>query len=113
MVNMRLDMLYSVEDEYNRLSAEIDNYYFGAMKSAESDAKLQVVKADYLKHQEAMKKYDKMKKDSVGIDSKLITLSAINNKLSLILQALVQLRLKKSLKLYSVLICLRTYFLLT
>ncbi len=98
MVNIRLDMLYSVEDEYNRLSAEIDNYYLGAMKSAESDAKLQVVKADYLKHQEAMKKYDKMKKDSVGIDSKLITLSAINNKLSLILQALVPVKVEEKPK---------------
>ncbi len=98
MVNMRLDMLYSVEDEYNRLSAEIDNYYLGAMKSAESDDKLQVVKADYLKHQEAMKKYDKMKKDSVGIDSKLITLSAINNKLSLILQALVPVKVEEKPK---------------
>ncbi len=98
MVNMRLDMLYSVEDEYNRLSAEIDNYYLGAMKSAESDDKLQVVKADYLKYQEAMKKYDKMKKDSVGIDSKLITLSAINNKLSLILQALVPVKVEEKPK---------------
>lgn len=87
-MNMRLDMLYNVEDEYNRLSAEIDSYYLGAMKSAESETQLQAVKDDYLKHQEAMKKYAKMKKDSVGVDSKLITLSAINNKLSSILKAL-------------------------
>lgn len=87
-MNMRLDMLYNVEDEYNRLSAEIDSYYLGAMETAKSDTELQLVKADYLKHQEAMKKYSKMKKDSVGVDSKLITLSAINNKLSLILKAL-------------------------
>lgn len=87
-MNMRLDMLYNVEDEYNRLSAEIDSYYLGAMKSAESETQLQAIKDDYLKHQETMKKYAIMKKDSVGVDSKLITLSAINNKLSSILKAL-------------------------
>ncbi len=91
-MNMRLDMLYNVEDEYNRLSAEIDNYYLGAMETAKSDTELKEVKADYLKHQEAMKKYNKMKKDSVGVDSKLITLSAINTKLRLILKALVPVK---------------------
>ena len=59
-MNARLEMLYSEEEEYDRLKSEIRNYYINAMTTATNEEELSNVKKDFNKFQETIKRLEKI-----------------------------------------------------
>lgn len=88
-MNARLEMLYSEEEEYDRLKSEIRNYYINAMTTATNEEELSNVKKDFNKFQETIKRLEKIKRASIGVESRLIIVSSLNSKLGEILNGLV------------------------
>lgn len=88
-MNARLEMLYSKEEEYDRLKSEIRNYYINAMTTATNEEELSNVKKDFNKFQETIKRLEKIKRASIGVESMLIIVSSLNSKLREILNGLV------------------------
>ena len=88
-MNTRLEMLYSEEEEYDRLKSEIRNYYINAMTTATNEEELSNVKKDFNKFQETIKRLEKLKRASIGVESMLIIVSSLNSKLREILNGLV------------------------
>lgn len=88
-MNARLEMLYSKEEEYDRLKSEIRNYYINAMTTATNEEELSNVKKDFNKFQETIKRLEKIKRASIGVESRLIIVSSLNSKLGEILNGLV------------------------
>ena len=88
-MNTRLEMLYSEEEEYDRLKSDIRNYYINAMTTATNEEELSNVKKDFNKFQETIKRLEKIKRASIGVESMLIIVSSLNSKLRDILNGLV------------------------
>ncbi len=88
-MNTRLEMLYSEEEEYDRLKSDIRNYYINAMTTATNEEELSNVKKDFNKFQETIKRLEKIKRASIGVESMLIIVSSLNSKLREILNGLV------------------------
>lgn len=88
-MNTRLEMLYSKEEEYDRLKSEIRNYYINAITTATNEEELSNVKKDFNKFQETIKRLEKIKRASIGVESRLIIVSSLNSKLGEILNELV------------------------
>lgn len=88
-MNARLEMLYSKKEEYDRLKSEIRNYYINAMTTATNEEELSNVKKDFNKFQETIKRLEKIKRASIGVESRLIIVSSLNSKLGEILNGLV------------------------
>lgn len=88
-MNTRLEMLYSEEEEYDRLKSDIRNYYINAMTTATNEEELSNVKKDFNKFQETIKRLEKIKRASIGVESMLIIVSSLNSKLREILNELV------------------------
>ena len=57
-MNTRLEMLYSEEEEYDRLKSDIRNYYINAMTTATNEEELSNVKKDFNKFQETIKRLE-------------------------------------------------------
>lgn len=88
-MNTRLEMLYSEEEEYDRLKSDIRNYYINAMTTATNEEELSNIKKDFNKFQETIKRLEKIKRASIGVESMLIIVSSLNSKLREILNGLV------------------------
>lgn len=91
-MNTRLEMLYSEEEEYDRLKSDIRNYYINAMTTATNEEELSNVKKDFNKFQETIKRLEKIKRASIGVESMLIIVSSLNSKLREILNGLVPIQ---------------------
>lgn len=99
-MNTRLEMLYSKEEEYDRLKSEIRNYYINAITTATNEEELSNVKKDFNKFQETIKRLEKIKRASIGVESRLIIVSSLNSKLGEILNGLVPVQTEGKSKCY-------------
>lgn len=87
-MNNRLMMLFSAEEQYKKIIEEIDEYYTQAITKATDKEEIKKLGDSYKKFQESVDKADETKKKAVGIESKLIITTEINNKLMIKLRSL-------------------------
>ena len=87
-MNNRLMMLFSAEEQYKKIVDEIDKYYTQAITEATDKEEIKKLGDSYKKFQESVDKADEAKKKAVGLESKLIITTEINNKLMIKLRSL-------------------------
>ncbi len=87
-MNNRLMMLFSAEEQYKKIVDEIDKYYTQAITETTDKEEIKKLGASYKKFQESVDKADEAKKKAVGLESKLIITTEINNKLMIKLRSL-------------------------
>ena len=85
-MNNRLMMLFSAEEQYKKIVEEIDKYYTQTITKTTEEIKKLV--ESYKKFQKNVDKADETKKKAVGLESKLIITTEINNKLMIKLRSL-------------------------
>ena len=86
-MNNRLMMLFSAEEQYKKIVEEIDKYYTQTIKTTDKEEIKKLVEF-YKKFQKSVDKADETKKKAVGLESKLIITTEINNKLMVKLRSL-------------------------
>lgn len=87
-MNNRLMMLFSAEEQYKKIVDEIDKYYTQAITETTDKEEIKKLGDSYKKFQESVDKADEAKKKAVGLESKLIITTEINNKLMIKLRSL-------------------------
>ena len=87
-MNNRLMMLFSAEEQYKKMVKEIDEYYTQAITKSTNKEEIKKLGNSYKKFQESVDKADETKKKAVGLESKLIITTEINNKLTIKLKSL-------------------------
>ena len=86
--NNRLMMLYSAEEQYKKIVEEIDKYYTQTITKTTDKEEIKKLVEFYKKFQKSLYKADETKKKAVGLESKLIITTEINNKLMVKLRSL-------------------------
>lgn len=87
-MNNRLMMLFSAEEQYKKLVEEIDKYYTQTITKTTDKEEIKKLVESYKKFKKNVDKADKTKKKAVGLESKLIITTEINNKLMIKLRSL-------------------------
>lgn len=87
-MNNRLMMLFSAEEQYKKLVEEIDKYYTQTITKTTGKEEIKKLVESYKKFQKNVDKADETKKKAVGLESKLIITTEINNKLMIKLRSL-------------------------
>lgn len=87
-MNNRLMMLFSAEEQYKKLVEEIDKYYTQTITKTTDKEEIKKLVESYKKFKKNVDKADETKKKAVGIESKLIITTEINNKLMIKLRSL-------------------------
>ena len=87
-MNNRLMMLYSAEEQYKKIVEEIDKYYTQTITKTTDKEEIKKLVEFYKKFQKSLYKADETKKKAVGLESKLIITTEINNKLMVKLRSL-------------------------
>ena len=87
-MNNRLMMLFSAEEQYKKIVEEIDKYYTQTITKTTDKEEIKKLVESYKKFQKNVDKADETKKKAVGLESKLIITSEINNKLMIKLRSL-------------------------
>lgn len=87
-MNNRLMMLFSAEEQYKKIVEEIDKYYTQTITKTTDKEEIKKLVESYKKFQKNVDKADETKKKAVGLESKLIITTEINNKLMLKLRSL-------------------------
>lgn len=87
-MNNRLMMLFSAEEQYKKIVEEIDKYYTQIITKTTDKEEIKKLVESYKKFQKNVGKADETKKKAVGIESKLIITTEINNKLMIKLRSL-------------------------
>ena len=80
-MNNRLMMLFSAEEQYKKIVEEIDKYYTQTITKTTDKEEIKKLVESYKKFQKNVDKADETKKKAVGLESKLIITTEINNKL--------------------------------
>ncbi len=87
-MNNRLMMLFSAEEQYKKIVEEIDKYYTQTITKTTDKEEIKKLVESYKKFQKNVDKADETKKKAVGLESKLIITTEINNKLMIKLRSL-------------------------
>lgn len=87
-MNNRLMMLFSAEEQYKKIVEEIDKYYTQTITKTTDKEEIKKLVESYKKFQKNVDKADEIKKKAVGLESKLIITTEINNKLMIKLRSL-------------------------
>lgn len=87
-MNNRLMMLFSAEEQYKKLVEEIDKYYTQTITKTTDKEEIKKLVESYKKFKKNVDKADETKKKAVGLESKLIITTEINNKLMIKLRSL-------------------------
>lgn len=87
-MNNRLMMLFSAEEQYKKIVEEIDKYYTQTITKTTDKEEIKKLVESYKKFQKNVDKADETKKKEVGLESKLIITTEINNKLMIKLRSL-------------------------
>lgn len=87
-MNNRLMMLFSAEEQYKKLVEEIDKYYTQTITKTTDKEEIKKLVESYKKFQKNVDKADETKKKAVGLESKLIITTELNNKLMIKLRSL-------------------------
>lgn len=87
-MNNRLMMLFSAEEQYKKIVEEIDKYYTQTITKTKDKEEIKKLVESYKKFQKNVDKADETKKKTVGLESKLIITTEINNKLMIKLRSL-------------------------
>lgn len=87
-MNNRLMMLFSAEEQYKKIVEEIDKYYTQIITKTTDKEEIKKLVESYKKFQKNVDKADETKKKAVGLESKLIITTEINNKLMIKLRSL-------------------------
>ena len=87
-MNNRLMMLFSAEEQYKKIVEEIDKYYTQTITKTTDKEEIKKFFEFYKKFQKSVDKADETKKKAVGLESKLIITTEINNKLMVKLRSL-------------------------
>ena len=87
-MNNRLMMLFSAEEQYKKIVEEIDKYYTQTITKTTDKEEIKKLVESYKKFQKNVDKADETKKKAVGLESKLILTTEINNKLMIKLRSL-------------------------
>lgn len=87
-MNNRLMMLFSAEEQYKKLVEEIDKYYTQTITKTTDKEEIKKLVESYKKFKKNVDKADETKKKAVGLESKLIIITEINNKLMIKLRSL-------------------------
>lgn len=87
-MNNRLMMLFSAEEQYKKIVEEIDKYYTQTITKTTDKEEIKKLVESYKKFQKNVNKADETKKKAVGLESKLIITTEINNKLMIKLRSL-------------------------
>lgn len=87
-MNNRLMMLFSAEEQYKKIVEEIDKYYTQTITKTTDKEEIKKLVESYKKFQKSVDKADETKKKAVGLESKLIITTEINNKLMIKLRSL-------------------------
>ena len=87
-MNNRLMMLFSAEEQYKKIVEEIDKYYTQTITKTKDKEEIKKLVEFYKKVQKSVDKADETKKKAVGLESKLIITTEINNKLMVKLRSL-------------------------
>ena len=87
-MNNRLMMLFSAEEQYKKIVEEIDKYYTQTITKTTDKEEIKKLVEFYKKFQKNVDKADETKKKAVGLESKLIITTEINNKLMVKLRSL-------------------------
>lgn len=87
-MNNRLMMLFSAEEQYKKIVEEIDKYYTQTITKTKDKEEIKKLVESYKKFQKNVDKADETKKKAVGLESKLIITTEINNKLMIKLRSL-------------------------
>lgn len=87
-MNNRLMMLFSAEEQYKKIIEEIDKYYTQTITKTTDKEEIKKLVESYKKFQKNVDKADETKKKAVGLESKLIITTEINNKLMIKLRSL-------------------------
>lgn len=94
-MNNRLMMLFSAEEQYKKLVEEIDKYYTQTITKTTDKEEIKKLVESYKKFKKNVDKADETKKKAVGLESKLIITTEINNKLMIKLRSLKPEETKK------------------
>ena len=87
-MNNRLMRLFSAEEQYKKIVEEIDKYYTQTITKTTDKEEIKKLVEFYKKFQKRVDKADETKKKAVGLESKLIITTEINNKLMVKLRSL-------------------------
>lgn len=87
-MNNRLMMLFSAEEQYKKIIEEIDKYYTQTITKTTDKEEIKKLVESYKKFQKNVDKADETKKKAVGLESKLIITTELNNKLMIKLRSL-------------------------
>ncbi len=87
-MNNRLMMLFSAEEQYKKIVEEIDKYYTQTITKTTDKEEIKKLVESYKKFQKNVDKADETKKKAVGLESKLIITTELNNKLMIKLRSL-------------------------
>ena len=87
-MNNRLMMVFSAEEQYKKIVEEIDKYYTQTITKTTDKEEIKKLVESYKKFQKNVDKADETKKKAVGLESKLIITTEINNKLMIKLRSL-------------------------
>lgn len=87
-MNNRLIMLFSAEEQYKKIVEEIDKYYTQTITKTTDKEEIKKLVESYNKFQKSVDKADETKKKAVGLESKLIITTELNNKLMVKLRSL-------------------------
>ena len=87
-MNNRLMMLFSAEEQYKKIVEEIDKYYTQTITKTTDKEEIKKLVESYKKFQKSVDKADETKKKAVGLESKLIITTELNNKLMVKLRSL-------------------------
>ena len=87
-MNNRLMMLFWAEEQYKKIVEEIDKYYTQTITKTTDKEEIKKLVESYKKFQKNVDKADETKKKAVGLESKLIITTEINNKLMIKLRSL-------------------------